>query len=142
MVYTIGFAGRNRTVKTLLGFGALLGAVAILVAALRPTPLMNLEVHWMVFGVFAACAAILMVAGSWLVGRPFRLVTGICSGLVVGVATLAHPICVLIPDPERPSFETVVPLSVRAARGEPFCKLHGQWYQCKSFISRALFFQR
>ena len=127
-------------VRALVGVVSILVAVAILITALQPTPLMSLERHWTVFGAFVACAVILMAAGSWLVGRRFRLIAGICSVLVVGVATLSHPVCILIPEAERPSFESVVPLSVRAARGEPFCKLHDQWYQCKSFISRAFFF--
>ena len=127
-------------VRTLLGVVAFLGGVAILIAALRPTPKMSLEHHWTVFGVFGACAVTLLVMGSWLMGRPFRLVAGICSVLFVVLATLAHPVCVLIPEGERPSFETVMPLSVRAAHGEPFCRLRGQWYQCKSFVSRTLFF--
>ena len=101
---------------------------------------MSLERHWTVFAIFGACALTLMVAGSYLVGRPFRWVAGVASVVLLGLAALAHPVCVLIPDSERPSFETVMPLAVRAARGEPFCKLEGRWYQCKSFIARELFF--
>ena len=133
-------ANSIQPVRKLLGVVAFLGGVAILIAALRPTPKMSLEHHWTVFGVLGACAVTLMVPGSCLMGRPFRLVAGICSVLFVVLAALAHPVCVLIPEGDRPSFEAAMPLSVRAAHGEPFCKLRGQWYQCKSFVSRTLFF--
>src|SRR5215467_3356373 len=129
----------HRAGRRLVGVVCFLGALAILGAALRPTPSMSLERHWTVFGTFAACAAILMVSASSLVGRPLRLVAGVSSVLVLGVAALAHPVCVLLPEAEVPAFETVKPLSVRAAQGEPFCRLQGQWYQCKSVISRAFF---
>jgi hypothetical protein len=60
--------------------------------------------------------------------------------LTLSIAALKHPVCVLIPEADRPSFETVIPLKERAAQGEPFCEIGGQWYQCKSFISREFFF--
>jgi hypothetical protein len=59
---------------------------------------------------------------------------------MLSMAALKHPVCVLIPEADRPTFETVIPLEERAARGEPFCRIGGEWYQCKSFISREFFF--
>ena len=62
--------------------------------------------------------------------------------LVVALAGiwLMHPVCDPIADADVPRFETVIPLQQRARQGEPFRKLSGHWYQCKSWISRQFFF--
>jgi hypothetical protein len=133
-------APSKHSTRAIAGVLAFLAAVAILVVALQPTPVMSLDRHWARFASLAACAATFMGIGLLFVGGRFRLLAGIGSVLAIGWAALAHPVCVLIPEAERPSFESVMPLSVRAAQGEPFCQLQGQWYQCKSFISRAFFF--
>jgi hypothetical protein len=75
-----------------------------------------------------------------LVARRYRIAATFASVLILSGATLEHPVCVLIRETDRPAFETVIPLQERAARGAPFCKLGAEWYQCKSFISRAFFF--
>jgi hypothetical protein len=41
---------------------------------------------------------------------------------------------------EEAGFETVLSLRIRAERGEPFCRIDGRWYQCKSSLSRQFFF--
>jgi hypothetical protein len=99
-----------------------------------------LDRHWQVFGKYAALAALLLVGASLLVGRPYRMVVCVVSVLMLSLAALTHPVCVLIPEADRPAFETVIPLEKRAARGEPFRRIEGEWYQCKSFISREFFF--
>ena len=81
-----------------------------------------------------------MTAASTLVRRRYRLPLAVLSIVLLAGAAFAHPVCVLIPEAERPTFESVLPLAERAARGEPFCNLGGQWYHCKSFLSRAFFF--
>ena len=115
-------------------------AVAILFMAVRPSPALSLAHHWEVFGKYAALAALLLSGASLLVDGRHRIAASSASVVVLLLAALAHPVCVLIPEDDRPAFETVIPLQERAARGEPFCRFGGEWYQCKSFISRALFF--
>jgi len=126
--------------RAIAGILAFIVSVAILSIALWPTPLMGLDRHWARYSSFAVCAAMFMGIGLVFVGRRFRLLAGLASVLAIGWTTLVHPVCVLIPDAQRPSFESVMPLSVRAAQGEPFCQFGGHWYQCKSFITRAFFF--
>lgn len=60
--------------------------------------------------------------------------------VAAAVASLFVPVCDPIPDAEVPSFETVMPLGERAARGEPFRRQGAHWYQCKSALARLLFF--
>jgi hypothetical protein len=122
-----------------LGAAVLLVAAAMLGAALRPSPLLSLERHWLVFGAYASSAAVLTIIASSLLGKRSRAAVLGSASLLIALAALAHPVCVRIPADEVPAFESVVPLEVRAARGEPFCKLGGEWYQCKSFIARALY---
>ena len=122
------------------GLALFILAVALLFAAVRPSPDLSLDRHWHVFGKTAALAALLLVGASLLVGSGYRIAVSSASVLILSLAALAHPVCVLIPEADRPAFETVIPLQERAARGEPFSKLGGEWYQCKSFISRAFFF--
>ena len=130
---------RKRTL-TAVGLALFISAVALLFAAVRPSPALSLDHHWQVFGKYAGLAALLLVGASLLMGTRYRIAVSAASVLVLSLAALAHPVCVLIPEADRPAFETVIPLQERAARGEPFCRLGGEWYQCKSFISRAFFF--
>jgi hypothetical protein len=127
-------------VLPVVGLTSFITAAALLVVSIRPTASSSLDHHWQLFAVYAACSALLMLAALMLVGRRHRIAVAIISALAITLATLAHPVCVLIPEADRPSFESVMPLQERASRGEPFCKLGEQWYQCKSFISRAFFF--
>lgn len=123
-----------------VGFALFITAVALLFIAVRPSAAFSLDRHWQVFGKYAALATPLLMGASLLVGRRYRIAVSLGSVLILSLVALVHPVCVLIPDADRPAFETVIPLQERAARGEPFCKLDGEWYQCKSFISRAFFF--
>jgi hypothetical protein len=131
---------RRKPTLRAIGLALFLLAVALLFAAVRPSPDLSLDRHWQVFGKSAALAALLLVAASLLVGRGYRIAVSSASVLILSLAALAHPVCVLIPEADRPTFETVISLQERAARGEPFCRFEGEWYQCKSFISRTFFF--
>jgi len=53
---------------------------------------------------------------------------------------LAHPVCDEIPAAIQSNFETVKTLEERAQLGEPFARIGGKWYQCKSWIARQFFF--
>lgn len=118
---------------------AFTGGLVLLVLATRPSPRFTLEAHWRVFGMWALGSAALMVV-ALIASRRYRwLVVGL-SIVALVLAALAHPICIPISKAEQPSFETVVPLAERARRGEPFCRFGTTWYQCKSLLSRALFF--
>ena len=130
----------RKSALTAAGFALFMSAVAILFIAIRPSSALSLDRHWQVFGKYAALAALLLLGASLLVGRRYRIAVSFASVLIISLVALVHPVCVLIPDADRPAFETVIPLQERAARGEPFCKLDGEWYQCKSFISRTFFF--
>jgi hypothetical protein len=129
----------NLTLK-FIGTALFISAAALLFRAVQPSPALTLDHHWQTFGKYAALALLLFVSASLLVGKPYQIAVFLVSLLILFLAALAHPVCVLIPEADRPAFETVVPLQERAARGEPFCRLEGEWYQCKSFISRAFFF--
>jgi hypothetical protein len=130
----------HKPTLTAVGLALFISAVALLFTAARPSPALSLDHHWQVFGKYAALAALLLLGASLLVGTRYRIAVSAASLLVLSLAALTHPVCVLIPEADRPAFETVIPLQERAARGEPFCTLGGEWYQCKSFISRAFFF--
>jgi hypothetical protein len=130
---------RNLTLK-FIGIALFISAAALLFRAVQPNPALTLNHHWQTFGKYAALASLLFVSASLLVGKPYRIAVFLVSLLILFLAALAHPVCVLIPEADRPAFETVVPLQERAKRGEPFCRFEGEWYQCKSFISRAFFF--
>ncbi|HEY3496710.1 MAG TPA: hypothetical protein VGK73_18550 [Polyangiaceae bacterium] len=70
-----------------------------------------------------------------------RIVVGVLLALAAAlVGSLFMPVCVRIPDEQVPAFESVSPLSERAARGEPFEKKGKHWYQCKSRLARMFFF--
>ncbi len=131
---------RHNSVFAGVGLALLASAIALLFTALRPSSALSLDRHWQVFGMYAAPAALLLVGSSLLVGRRYRIAVCVASVLMLSAAALAHPVCVLIPQADRRAFETVVPLEERAARGEPFCRIGGEWYQCKSFINRQFFF--
>jgi hypothetical protein len=58
-------------------------------------------------------------------------------------AWLVHPICVPLTPADVESFNRWRPLEQRTDRqlhGRVFRQRAGQWYQCKSWISRQLFF--
>ena len=71
---------------------------------------------------------------------------GLIIGLLVamlGLGWLAHPVCVAIPDEDLKLF-TPVPIEQRQDRDlfhfRTFQPRGGHWCQCKSWISRRLFF--
>jgi hypothetical protein len=53
---------------------------------------------------------------------------------------LMHLVCDAIAPEEERIFETVTSLAKRSEQGEPFCRIGGRWYQCKSWLSRQFFF--
>ena len=74
-------------------------------------------------------------------GRRY-LLFGILAA-VLGLAWLAHPVCVPIPGEELTQF-TPIPIEQRRDRDlfyfPTFQRKDGQWCQCKSWISRQFFF--
>ena len=122
------------------GVLTLTAAIAVLAFTLRPSPLLSLFRHWQVFGLHVCIAAALTAFAAYLVGRRFRAAVLALLVVLTAVAALVHPVCEPISASERPAFESVLSLSERAAQGESFCHLDGQWYLCKSFVSRAFFF--
>jgi hypothetical protein len=70
---------------------------------------------------------------------PRRIFVGVLlTMLALWIGSWFLPVCQTLGD-ERP-FETEMSLEERAARGEPFEKRHGHWYQCKSRLARKAFF--
>ena len=129
-----------RLLRLTVGVVTLTAAVVVLAAALRPSPLLSLSRHWQVFGLHACVSAALTTLAAYLVDRRFRPAAVASFAVLTALAALAHPVCVHIPESERPAFESVRSLPERAAQGESFCHLKGQWYLCKSYISTAFFF--
>jgi hypothetical protein len=83
---------------------------------------------------------LLVALGTVLDRTLLRLRTGVILAVALAGIWLMHPVCDPIADADVPRFETVITLEQRARQGEPFRKLGGHWYQCKSWISRQLFF--
>jgi hypothetical protein len=83
---------------------------------------------------------LLVALGVFLNRTLLRLRTAVVLAVALAAIWLMHPVCDPIPDADVPRFETVIPLETRAQQGEPFRKLEGHWYQCKSWISRQFFF--
>jgi hypothetical protein len=72
--------------------------------------------------------------------RRLAIVTGIA---VVLLAWCAHPVCVPLPDAAVAEAERSRPLAARIERqlhGPVWQRRDGRWHQCKSWISRQLFF--
>jgi hypothetical protein len=84
---------------------------------------------------------LILIAVGAVLDRPLvRLRTVLILAIALAGIWLMHPVCDPIADAEVPRFETIIPLEQRAKQGEPFRKLEGHWYQCKSWISRQFFF--
>ena len=71
----------------------------------------------------------------------------VCSGGLVAAALtfwwLVHPVCVPLTDEDIERFAEWGPIEERTDRqlhGPVFQQRDGHWYQCKSWISRQLFF--
>jgi len=63
--------------------------------------------------------------------------------LAVGIWWLLHPVCVPLSDADVREFARWAPIETRTDRqlhGPVFQLRAGRWYQCKSWISRQLFF--
>ena len=89
---------------------------------------------------FWAPGLLLIAMGSVLYRALLRLRTAVVLAVALTGIWLMHPVCDPIADADLPTFETVISLEQRARQGEPFRKLDGHWYQCKSWISRQFFF--
>lgn len=83
---------------------------------------------------------LLIAIGSVLYRALLRPRTAVILAVALTGIWLMHPVCDPIDDADVPRFETVITLEQRARQGEPFRKLEGHWYQCKSWISRQFFF--
>ena len=83
---------------------------------------------------------LLIAMGSVLYRTLLRPRTAVVLAIALTGIWLMHPVCDPIHDADVPRFETVIPLEQRARQGEPFRKMDGHWYQCKSWISRQFFF--
>jgi hypothetical protein len=64
---------------------------------------------------------------------------------VLGMAAwwLIHPVCVPLSDQDLQEFARWAPIQTRTERqlhGRVFQQRDGHWYQCKSWVSRQLFF--
>ncbi len=132
-----GASGWRRHVS---GCAAFALGLALLVASVRPAPGSTLDEHWAYFGLWALPAALLFGVAVRVWPKRARIVGGLVATGALVWAALAHPVCVAIAETEQPAFESVQPLADRAARGEPFRHLGGQWYQCKSVLARTFFF--
>ncbi|HJT01612.1 MAG TPA: hypothetical protein VJ756_21140 [Terriglobales bacterium] len=83
---------------------------------------------------------LLITLGTVLNRILLRLRTVVILTVALAGIWLMHPVCDRIANADVPRFETVITLEQRARQGEPFRKLEGHWYQCKSWISRQFFF--
>ena len=106
---------------------------------MRPSPAASVAGHIGVVALWLVPAGLSVVAGAVLLGRA-RVLVGVVAAAVFGWVVVLHPVSDLIPDSEVPKFETVVSLQERAARGEPFRRMDGHWYQVKPWVSRVLYF--
>jgi hypothetical protein len=129
-----------RSIRTTIAILVPIVAIAVVTDSMRPSPRASIEQHWRVFATHGLLATLLFALAGCLIPARLRAVYAVTSVAVIIGAALAHPVCVLIPAIDRPSYETVISLSDRAARGEPFVRFAGEWYQCKSFLARAFFF--
>lgn len=75
---------------------------------------------------------LLIAIASVLYRGLLRPRTAVVLALALTGVWLMHPVCDPIVDADLPRFETVITLEQRARQGEPFRKLDGHWYQCKS----------
>jgi len=112
-------------------------ALALALGPLRPSPQASVESHgWWVLKWWGPSVVLLVpgLLGKW---RGRRIVL-IIACVVYFVVFMAHPVCELISAATQTDFRTE--LEKGARRGEPFYRLEGEWYQCKSWLSRQFFF--
>jgi 8-oxo-dGTP diphosphatase len=125
-------AGGWRPVLVCLGLLVALGP-------LRPTSAASVAHHGRVVFLWWMPAVVLLALGIAGMKRGRRWLLGLAAFWLAAVF-LMHPVCDAIPPEEVGSFETVVSLQKRADQGEPFCRIGGCWYQCKSWLARQFFF--
>jgi hypothetical protein len=121
--------------------GAIIGLFGLGVAllAMRPSPAASVTGHVGVLLLALLPAALAVAIGSILLGRAGAIVVLIAAPVFAWVV-LFHPVSDQIPDEDVPKFEEVYSLEERAARGEPFRRMQGHWYQVKPWVSRVLFY--
>lgn len=130
----------NRRWSLVIATTAFFAGVALLLLAARPSVHSTIEGHWTHFALVILPSLVLFAMAALQTSGRYRVVLLVLSCVGLLGAALLHPVCVPISEEERPAFESVRTLERRAAEGEPFCKLEGRCYQCKSYISRSLFF--
>jgi hypothetical protein len=122
-----------------LGYVVTVGGLAIAMLGMRPSPAASVSGHVTVLLLALVPATGAVSIGGLRVGRGRAILTTIAAVVFLGVAVF-HPVSDRIPDEDVPKFETVISLEERSARGEPFRRMDGHWYQVKPWIARALFF--
>ena len=125
--------------RAVAGLALAVGA-GLLFLAIRPSPDATLGGHWRHFALSALPSLVLFGVAVRTARTGLRWGALAFALAAMGIASLIHPVCVPITSSELPAFESVRSLEERAAAGEPFCRLDGSWYQCKSYISRVWFF--
>jgi hypothetical protein len=126
--------------SSVVAAAAFLAGAGLLLLAVRPSVHSTIEAHWGHFTLTVLPSLALFGVAAVRASGGLRVALLVLSLIGVFGAGLLHPVCVPISEQERPTFESVRTLEQRAAEGEPFCRLEGRWYQCKSYISRSLFF--
>ena len=122
-----------------LGCVVAIGGLAIAMLGMCPSPAASVSGHVTVLLLALVPAAVAVTIGVLLLGRGRAILATIAAVVFVCVAVF-HPVSDRIPDDDVPRFEAVASLEERAARGEPFRRMEGHWYQVKPWIARALFF--
>ena len=106
---------------------------------LRPSPAASVSGHVTALLMALVPAVVAVMIGVLLIGRG-RAILATITALVFLCVALFHPVSDRIADEDVPKFEAVASLEERSARGEPFRRMDGHWYQVKPWIARALFF--
>jgi hypothetical protein len=123
--------------RRLLSVLLLAAALVLAVMPLRASADASVANHgWAFLRWWLVSAAFLLTA----VAIQRRMAAVILAFVVYSAVWLAHPVCDPISVAQVPQLETVLSLEEPAQRGEPFRKLNGGWYQCKSWLARQLFF--
>ena len=114
-------------------------AFVLALVPLRPSPEASVQNHnfWLLKWWLPSIAPLsIAIVRKWP-GRGPVLITAV---LLYFAVFLARPVCDEIPLSIQSNFETSQTLERRAQLGEPFRRLDGRWYQCKSWLSRQFFF--
>ena len=76
-------------------------------------------------------------------GRAIVIALGVVAVVAATIIWCAHPVCVPLSDADVAEAAKWGPLETRTDRqwhGRIWQRREGRWYQCKSWISRQLFF--